>query len=427
MLKDLENHFRIKINKNECQKFIEVFQGYDNYDNEVERNILVAILISCVSDKLNKELRNDRILQEGLSEHIKAISFKKKYGMAIGNNQLYEEILINHQFLYETIKECLKDYSYFPVDSLYDYEIGLIVVHFLGALRRLDDRKKETKKVVLVCQSGYSTSVLLKKFLESNYFIEVLDIISIYQIYTYNFKGLDFLISSISIDFNITKSLDIPVIFISPFLSFEESPDLSSYNIHRKENKPFIDINKMISIIEKHAEVDNHDSLLNNLKNEFAEFELFKPKIESLFSFLNKDDIYILDEKIKWVNAINICDKHLIKKGVIDSRYSQEIFHNIEKYGPNFIIKNEIAIPHARISSGVIKSGICILLSKERIEFPDNRNVRLIIMFASLEEYITLNTLMQIKKISNKEDFYKEVDNLNVNELWEYLQETIEK
>lgn len=74
----------------------------------------------------------------------------------------------------------------------------------------------------------------------------------------------------------------------------------------------------------------------------------------------------------------------LIKSGSITDRYLTEVLETYQRLGPYFVLAPGVAMPHARPSDAVKKTGICFIRLKEPVKFghPDNDPVKLAFLLA---------------------------------------------
>ena len=91
------------------------------------------------------------------------------------------------------------------------------MIHFLGAIRRFQEAHQPNLKVLLVCHSGYGTSVLLKNLLEKNYNVEVIGTSSIYQISDYLSENIELVVSTLDFSFEIKKKVEVPILLFRHF------------------------------------------------------------------------------------------------------------------------------------------------------------------------------------------------------------------
>ena len=84
----------------------------------------------------------------------------------------------------------------------------------------------------------------------------------------------------------------------------------------------------------------------------------------------------VIEEVKDYQSAIKMTCDILEEKGAVNHTYYQAILDNIEKYGGYFYLGKGICMPHARTEDGAIKSGMCVLMVKNKVRFFNNQRVR---------------------------------------------------
>lgn len=424
----IEKEFKIDFNNLEVQKLVTIFTGFNSEyynrffeENIIRANVFVGNLVKHVEQALGYSFQGDQILLEGLFEHTKATMYRLKHDFVINSDTYYRAIEHHHE-LYVIVESGIRELELMMKVSLSKEEVALYVVHFLGAQRRYEDTQVMMKRAVLLCNSGYGTSVLLRNILEVNYELKVVDLISLYQLKLYDYTGIDIVISTIDLDYEIRTSLNIPVIYISPFLNFEDTKVLTKFGIGMKRSKNTLDLDKVMSIIEKSTVIINKTQLVDSLRSELSNRFVTAAQSESLFDELSVDDIYIIDTPIDWELALRIGGQHLVQRNIVSTKYVDEVFSSIDEYGPHFILGNRIAIPHARIDLGVFGSGMAVIVSKHDIIFSNELPVKLVFFIASTEKAKLLNTVMKTKELTENSHLYDEIQGMNKEQMLHYLQ-----
>ncbi len=119
--------------------------------------------------------------------------------------------------------------------------------------------------------------------------------------------------------------------------------------------------------------------------------QLFKPQL-----FLRYED------KLSWEDAIRLSCQTLIKYGYINEEYINAIFKTINKYGPYFILLENLALPHAKDFSAVNKSAIALTVFQQPVIFPNGKSVQVLCTLAAKDEHEHLQVLQQLSKFLQK-------------------------
>jgi len=123
-----------------------------------ESRRLTLDLIATFSEVINIDLRDDRLLHEGLLVHIKPLLNRLKYHIRI-RNPLLEDIKQELADIYQLTGHAIhRVCQRFQLADIADDEVGYLTVHFQAAL----ERQIAHKRILVVCSSGVGTSHLLK-------------------------------------------------------------------------------------------------------------------------------------------------------------------------------------------------------------------------------------------------------------------------
>lgn len=112
-----------------------------------------------------------------------------------------------------------------------------------------------------------------------------------------------------------------------------------------------------------------------------------------------KDNIAILDTVINWEEAIKTAAAPLLKQNLINENYIQKMINNVYKNGSYIVIMPEIALAHARPKDGVINQGISFLKLNNSVKFPEDKDVKIIIVLAAKEDTAHLDLMAELAEI----------------------------
>lgn len=89
-------------------------------------------------------------------------------------------------------------------------------------------------------------------------------------------------------------------------------------------------------------------------------------------SLIENNSIAINQIATSWEKAIKISTDLLVKSGAIEEKYYDDIIKKTIEYGPYYVIMPEVAMPHARPESGVIKDSFSLVTLKEPVSFGED-------------------------------------------------------
>ncbi|WHZ58106.1 BglG family transcription antiterminator [Metabacillus hrfriensis] len=328
---------------------------------------LVVDILSEINRVYHIDLREDRELIYGLGVHLRSAMNRLKYRMNLRNPML-KEIKNHYPFSFELgilASEIIQKNSRLIVN---EDEIGYIAIHLEAAVERMKNKKRrEVRRVAIVCASGLGTAKLLAASIESKF--PGIDIVGTYPFYSIkNIKNdaADLILSTIPVK----EEGPIPLLHINTMLTDQDVEKVKEH------------------ISSKYLNEDKNKSLkkLQNLFNEdlfFTEIDKKNPKdiIKSLTTILNI-------------------------KGFVDDSFQQSVLER-EEISPT-AIGNLVAIPHP-LKPNALGSCIGIGILKKPIKWGEN-SVQLVFLLAlnekDKEEFSHLfNHLWQL--VQNKKLVYE--------------------
>lgn len=390
----------IKVPEEEIIKITEFILGahtynfnYSFYENWILIEKLVDNLITEVNNKINIDILNDKTLREGLINHIVPTIYRLKNNIEL-QESIYTEVLEDYELLYKIIKNALIGIENFVGKSFSENEVAFFVVHFILSMKRNEKKISEIKKVIIVCGLGYGTSNLVKQEIEELFEVEVVDLVPLNNLSMIDLKNIDFIISTIDIK---GININVPIIKVNAFLSKEDILILLNNGIKNKKNK--IDIEKVVDIIEKNADILNKESLKKDLLKYLSNDELLnKSREKNLIELLPKENIKIMNSVISWEEAINEAGKILLKNGYVTKEYILEMKDKIKQLGMYMIIDDKTLLPHGDISEKVLKTGLSYLQLKNEIIFPQNIPIKHIFALSTTNSEEHIKGLLELKK-----------------------------
>ena len=391
----------------DSQRDIQLFELALHLVNLFERQTLYEI-----SEK--NELINSLYMHFKLSMYYFQLSIQM-------TNSLLEDVKENYRNLYQLLKnicEMMKDD--FPF-LLTDSEISYITMHFGGHLKQVQSKFYAAIRVLIVCPSGISTSILLKKEVEDLYAnVSVIAATTADNIEQYK-DDFDFAISTIDL------YTDQPWIKVSPILSKDDKSKIASMlamNIktYKLNNK---NVHGLFSIIAKYVSKNKMISLKREVYDYFRTgnfiAEISENDLLSLSDILYDENIIFKDEDINWQDAIQLASKKLLKCNIISESYINEMIKLVKEYGPYIILKNKLALAHAKPQAGVSSLGISLLINKKGIYFDNDICIHYLFVMASPDAKASLQVLRDISLLASSESDLDQILYLNKNKIIEYI------
>lgn len=115
---------------------------------------------------------------------------------------------------------------------------------------------------------------------------------------------------------------------------------------------------------------------------------------------LKMENVKITDSVKDWKEAIEISVQPLIQQGYCEERYIAGIIENTQKFGPYYVLCENLALIHGRSEQGVIKTQLAITILKQPVKFrTDGYNVRVLIALAAQDSKSHLEAMQAISNI----------------------------
>lgn len=115
---------------------------------------------------------------------------------------------------------------------------------------------------------------------------------------------------------------------------------------------------------------------------------------------LKKENIYFKNKVETWQEAIQVAIFPLIAQGYCEKKYVDAILENTKKYGPYYVLCEDMALIHADSKQGVIDTQIAITILSEPIKFKENGyDVRVLIALAAKDSFSHMSALKIISQI----------------------------
>ncbi len=391
----------------------------------INEEAVVEEIIGKVSGMINLDLKEDRILITGLVDNLKSSIYRINNDIQIINS-VFKDLILNRDKNIAIVKKAIEETEKEFKINFTDYEIASMAYQIKSSIKRT--KRKNIKKVLLICGLGYGSSKILEESLKENYEIDIVDIIPYYLADDLipGYKEVDFILSTIEIHRQFEVSYGIPIIKINPIIQEEDFERLAEYGIEK--NKANVSLKKLISIIESSAEINDKQKLIDSLKDEFEDKIVndIQKTGHTLRKLLKKENVKFIEGVEDWKEAILQSGNLLVSNKKVTSEYVKEMIELVEKHGPYIVIEEGIAMPHAGISENVLETGISLLVVKEKVALPEGRNANIFLSFAAKNKNDNIDIMNDLFELITKHKFIDEVSKMkSYGQLEQYFKEII--
>ena len=397
----------------------------DTFYKWINEEAVVEKIIEKVSEMINLDLKEDRILITGLVDNLKSSIYRINNDIQIINS-VFKDLILNRDKNIAIVKKAIEETEKEFKINFTEYEIASMAYQIKASIKRT--KRKNIKKVLLICGLGYGSSKILEESLKENYDLDIVDIIPYYLADDLipGYKEVDFILSTIEIHRQFEVSYGIPIIKINPIMQEEDFERLAEYGIEK--NKANVSLKKLISIIESNAEINDKQKLIDSLKDEFEDKIVndIQKTGHILRKLLKKENVKFIEKTEDWKEAILQSGNLLVSNRKVTSEYVKEMIELVEKHGPYIVIEEGIAMPHAGVSENVLETGISLLVVKEKVALPEGRNANIFLSFAAKNKNDNIDIMNDLFELITKHKFIDEVSKMkSYGQLEQYFKEVV--
>ena len=398
----------------------------DDSQRDIQLFELALHLVDLFERQTSCDISEKNELVNSLYMHFKLSMYYYQLSIQISNT-LLEDVKENYGNLYQMIKNlCESMDDEFPF-ILTDSEISYITMHFCGHLKQVQGKFYALIRVLIVCPSGISTSTLLKREVEDLYAnVTVIAATAAENIAQYK-ENIDFIVSTIDLD------TDIPWIKVNAILTKDDKSKIASM---MSLNMQTYKLNKdnfsgLFSIIQKYVDPIQMKNLKRDVYDYFREGNLIVDVVEEkqlrLKDIMYRDHLIRIDKDIMWDEAIRLASVPLLKTNIITENYINEMIGLVRDYGPYIVIKNRIAIAHAKTEAGANALGTALLINKKNIQFEDDLNIHYLFVISSSNPKEHLQILKDISMLASDDIDLNALLDKNVDEIMEFIKKMVNR
>ncbi|TWI59314.1 BglG family transcription antiterminator [Halalkalibacter nanhaiisediminis] len=361
--------------------------------------------------------KEKKALLERLVLHMKPAYYRIKYSLTT-NYSILDKVSEEFEAIHFIVKDSIRPFEDYIGSPVPESEIMFITIFIGGHLINSGETISFKKRAVVVCPNGVSISRLMENTLRDLfpefYFYEAF---SIREFERQTELEFDIVFSPVALQTE--KHLFIVDQFISDFekTQLRQRVMQAIFGL----NSSVVKIDQLLSVIDKHAKIENKIALEKALQDYFSfQFsgEMKQKKDYGLTDFIIPETV-ILEESVEiWQDALSIASQPLLDRGNITENYVETMKTQYSEMTPNIVLRLNIAIPHARPIDGVNKVGMSLLRIKDGLTFKDQEKVHFIVVIAAIDKHQHLNALLQLMKLAEMNDVLEEMLHApNSNEL----------
>lgn len=380
-------------------------------ENTMQIQVISKQFIDAITDDLNIDLRNDFQFYQNLSNHLQ--STFKDINMGYAHDlELLQEVMKKNADTVQVIEKHITPLERYVNRSITKDEIAYITIHVCAAIER-NRYQGQQFSILLVCSSGVGTSQLLLSRLKKYFQFDVVDVLPVHALASYDVNGIDLIISTVPI-----KETRCESIILHPYLSDEdcillgEKLETMNSNVQRiNSNRNFQHLQTMIANAIAESPLDKDEIYQHIIRDLQSYFFPIAPGDKATLRELLSGHITVDVECEDWREAVEKSALPLLHEGYITEGYITQMIRNIEQMGPYIVLAQGFALPHESPDMGGKKLGMNLIRLKEPVSFHSAYYdpVEFVCCLSTIDKDAHLKAMFHLMNLLSKHDFCENI------------------
>lgn len=333
-------------------------------------------------------------------------------------NPVCEKVKEEYSELYQLVEQTMKPFNIIFGEEIPAGEIAYLTMHFSTIYSGKKEFNIEKQKIALVvCSNGIGSSAILYNELTGMFpeltFLSPIDSSKIVEVY----DNVDIIFASSYIE--LPSNINIPVIHVSPVMSISERYQVMREVYMQLGSDSFrgTNVDVVMNIISKHADIYDREELYNDLISYFSETENVSPKKTEvhLDSMIRESIIKLNIDAKDWEDAVRQSYKPMVDNGFITQNYVNETVRIMHSVGPYVLITKHIALLHTRPESGALSCALGIGVLKNPIVFGNEEYdpIKYVFSLSAVDNSSHLCAMAELLELFNNREFFNLLDTSN--------------
>lgn len=348
-------------------------------------------------------------------------------------NPVCDKVKEEYPELYQLVEQTMKPFNIILGEEIPAGEIAYLTMHFstiYSGKKGVNIAKQKT--ALVVCSNGIGSSAILYNELTSMFpELHFLSPIDSSKLSDFSEK-VDIIFATNYLE-NI-PNINIPIIHVSPVLSIAERYQVMR-EVYMQLGSGFLkktNVDVVMDIISKHADIQNRDALYNELINYFSEIDNISNKDKEnelhLLDMVRENIIRLNIEAENWEEAVRLSYEPLLENGFITQKYIDETVRIMNSVGPYVVITKHTALLHTKPESGALSCAMGIGVLKNPINFGsiEHDPIKYIFSLSAIDNHTHLCAMAELLELFNDDKFFMFLDTANDSEeVIEYIKSNI--
>lgn len=348
-------------------------------------------------------------------------------------NPVCDKVKEEYPELYQLVEQTMKPFNIIFGEEIPAGEIAYLTMHFSTIYSGKKGINIEKQKIALVvCSNGIGSSAILYNELASMFpELHFLSPIDSSKLSDFSEK-VDIIFATNYLE-NI-PNINIPIIHVSPVMSIAERYQVMR-EVYMQLGSGFLkktNVDVVMDIISKHADIQNRDALYNELINYFSEIDNISNKDKEnelhLLDMVRENIIRLNIEAENWEEAVRLSYEPLLENGFITQKYIDETVRIMNSVGPYVVITKHTALLHTKPESGALSCAMGIGVLKNPINFgsAEHDPIKYVFSLSAIDNHTHLCAMAELLELFNDDKFFMFLDTANDSEeVIEYIKSNI--
>lgn len=348
-------------------------------------------------------------------------------------NPVCDKVKEEYPELYQLVEQTMKPFNIIFGEEIPAGEIAYLTMHFstiYSGKKGINIEKQKT--ALVVCSNGIGSSAILYNELASMFpELHFLSPIDSSKLSDFSEK-VDIIFATNYLE-NI-PNINIPIIHVSPVMSIAERYQVIR-EVYMQLGSGFLkktNVDVVMDIISKHADIQNRDALYNELINYFSEIDNISNKDKEnelhLLDMVRENIIRLNIEAENWEEAVRLSYEPLLENGFITQKYIDETVRIMNSVGPYVVITKHTALLHTKPESGALSCAMGIGVLKNPINFgsAEHDPIKYVFSLSAIDNHTHLCAMAELLELFNDDKFFMFLDTANDSEeVIEYIKSNI--
>ncbi|MDT3994642.1 BglG family transcription antiterminator [Mammaliicoccus fleurettii] len=323
-----------------------------NQDAQSDLSQRVSKILNKIEKDLGFPMSSDSQLLYGLVTHLEPL-IKRVQNKFHLENPILNDIKAQNESSLTMTKTYFGELEELKNQEVSDGEWAYLTLHLLAAIEKYYQREK--LNVLVICATGYGSAQMLKVRAEREFSLQmnIVDVISYYEITDEKLEHIDLIISSIDLSTIVFK---VPVIQVNVLLNEQDIKKINTF-IHHHDNK-----------------FSYSDALEENVATE--QYSLF------FNQYCNENSFNYIEEAITKEALFNLLIKQLSLKEEQDFEDKLRRQLNFREELSTVVFSDDVAVPHTSQPVGDYSS-IAVALVPNGVYWDEqHQQIKLVIMLS---------------------------------------------